>query len=285
MEEGEGLLEPAVSSARRRFTKRGGCCYWVAPSIVACLVAYGLVVSIVGCVLHRWSGMWAVQVALCVAFTFSAAMSGWSFWAIVFTEPGFNESDDFCSLPQYRSRPRVDPQRKEETYELNAVRWCRKCELYKPDRAHHCSQAGRCVLRMDHFCPWVNQTVGLRNHKHFFLFLLWTSILCLFACTVLILTLVLREPGMDLIQWTAWDWQMGWVAFYTLLFALTLTIFGFQHLVLILTNATTLESLKSDSRWHRGSKRLNWEEVMGTKYQLLPTPTIGGGDGFTFRER
>lgn len=32
--------------------------------------------------------------------------------------------------------------------------WCSHCMNWKPDRAHHCSQIDRCVLKMDHFCPW-----------------------------------------------------------------------------------------------------------------------------------
>lgn len=32
--------------------------------------------------------------------------------------------------------------------------WCTSCYNWKPDRAHHCSEVGRCVRKMDHFCPW-----------------------------------------------------------------------------------------------------------------------------------
>ena len=32
--------------------------------------------------------------------------------------------------------------------------WCSTCLNWKPDRAHHCREAGRCVKKMDHFCPW-----------------------------------------------------------------------------------------------------------------------------------
>lgn len=32
--------------------------------------------------------------------------------------------------------------------------WCSYCFNWKPDRAHHCREVGRCVRKMDHFCPW-----------------------------------------------------------------------------------------------------------------------------------
>ena len=32
--------------------------------------------------------------------------------------------------------------------------WCYSCCNWKPDRAHHCREIGRCVRKMDHFCPW-----------------------------------------------------------------------------------------------------------------------------------
>lgn len=32
--------------------------------------------------------------------------------------------------------------------------WCSVCCQFKTDRAHHCREVGRCVRKMDHFCPW-----------------------------------------------------------------------------------------------------------------------------------
>jgi palmitoyltransferase ZDHHC2 len=34
------------------------------------------------------------------------------------------------------------------------LRVCEKCNLIKPDRAHHCSVCKKCILKMDHHCPW-----------------------------------------------------------------------------------------------------------------------------------
>lgn len=59
------------------------------------------------------------------------------------------------------------------------IRWCRKCNAPKPDRCHHCSQCGRCVLRMDHHCIWLANCVGYRNHKAFLLFLVYATVLSL----------------------------------------------------------------------------------------------------------
>lgn len=52
-------------------------------------------------------------------------------------------------------------------------KWCNKCKLYKPERAHHCRKCDICVLKMDHHCPWTINCVGHGNMPHFMRFLGW----------------------------------------------------------------------------------------------------------------
>ncbi|XP_072931082.1 palmitoyltransferase ZDHHC16 [Epargyreus clarus] len=50
---------------------------------------------------------------------------------------------------------------------------CKKCISPKPPRTHHCSVCDRCILAMDHHCPWLNNCVGYYNARHFYLYMVY----------------------------------------------------------------------------------------------------------------
>lgn len=70
-----------------------------------------------------------------------------------------------------------------DTAQLNC---CEKCQMrWKPQRAHHCSECGLCIFKMDHHCPWINNCVGQRNYKYFMLFVFYTLCSSLYLCVLL----------------------------------------------------------------------------------------------------
>lgn len=72
--------------------------------------------------------------------------------------------------------PAGSPPKNFEVPKHHWKKWCKKCENYKPERAHHCRKCNMCVLQMDHHCPWTNNCVGHDNFPHFMRFLVWVMI-------------------------------------------------------------------------------------------------------------
>ncbi|KAJ5515785.1 hypothetical protein N7527_007345 [Penicillium freii] len=115
-----------------------------------------------------------------LAFSLYAILN-FSYTVAVFTDPGSPLSTsrgadhhEYSALP-----PSEHPEFTSYTVtSTGESRYCKKCQCPKPDRAHHCSTCKRCVLKMDHHCPWLATCVGLHNYKAFLLFLIYTSIFC-----------------------------------------------------------------------------------------------------------
>lgn len=81
-------------------------------------------------------------------------------------------------LPTHEPVDRPSPYQTVTVSSTGAARFCKKCHVPKPDRTHHCSTCKRCVLKMDHHCPWLSTCLGLHNYKAFVLFLIYVSLFC-----------------------------------------------------------------------------------------------------------
>lgn len=85
-----------------------------------------------------------------------------SYYLAIKTSPGYPPA-------HYKVKSLGDPQ--EFWY-----KYCPKCTADKPERTHHCKTCGRCILKMDHHCPWTMNCIGYNNMPHFVRFLFWIEV-------------------------------------------------------------------------------------------------------------
>ncbi|XP_056883036.1 zf-DHHC domain-containing protein isoform X1 [Takifugu flavidus] len=132
---------------------------------------------------------------------------------------------------------------------------CSRCETYRPPRAHHCRVCQRCIRRMDHHCPWINNCVGELNQKYFIQFLFYTGMASLYSLVLVVSSWVWRirneresdtekegeeTPSKHLI-----------VAHYiillveSVLFGVFVMVIFYDQLVSIITDETPIEQMKN----------------------------------------
>lgn len=84
---------------------------------------------------------------------------------------------------------------------------CKECKVPRPERTHHCSRCGVCVLRYDHHCIWINNCIGFKNHKYFLLLGVYT---CLLSWFTLFTTLPEAVPRVfKAYKWFSSDFESG----------------------------------------------------------------------------
>eukprot|EP00742_Colponemidia_sp_Colp-10_P004940 GILJ01005276.1.p1 GENE.GILJ01005276.1~~GILJ01005276.1.p1 ORF type:complete len:297 (+),score=22.94 GILJ01005276.1:41-931(+) len=188
--------------------------------------------------------------------------------------PGDNRYEVTLEIEQSVAAPPAHP------------RFCKKCRCPKPERAHHCSSCDRCILRMDHHCPWVGNCVGFSNHKFFLLFLLYALLACAFISACLG-PLFLADLNPKTTHTSA---AVGAVMLVSLVISLSVAIalFGFLwfHIYLITSNRTTIE-MQGVRRnpYTTKSWRKNVEQVFGQNAWswLLPVQVVNNScDGIHF---
>ncbi|KAF2182019.1 zf-DHHC-domain-containing protein [Zopfia rhizophila CBS 207.26] len=187
-----------------------------------------------------WTGKFSSALGV-----FFYLMLNWSYTTAVFTDPGtpLSANNGYSHLPtqdgggmQYTSFTVKSS--------TGDIRFCKKCQTKKPDRAHHCSTCKRCVLKMDHHCPWLATCVGLRNYKAFILFLVHLTLFC-WVCFATSASWVWKEVLSEG-QYTESFMPVNYVLLAVLSGIIGLVITGFTgwHLWLTSRGQTTIESLE-----------------------------------------
>jgi len=162
------------------------------------------------------------------------------------------------------------------------------CNLFKPEWCHHCSSCEKCILNMDHHCPWVNNCIGFNNRKYFLLLLTyvfimtyfyWISISCDTYWDLMWLVEYFKFWKEGFEWWNVIKWILGILLFLLILgLSLVITKFSHFHFRLLFENKTTIENLEKKkmpfhSEWDLGNAK-NFYQVFGRNCLLWPFPVM-----------
>ncbi|CCD25910.2 palmitoyltransferase PFA3 NDAI_0G01340 [Naumovozyma dairenensis CBS 421] len=162
-------------------------------------------------------------------------------------------------------------------------RLCQTCQVWKPDRCHHCSTCNKCILKMDHHCPWFAECIGFKNQKFFIQFLIYCTIYAFVALGLI---------SYQFVNWYKNQNYMNEYIDFTLLivgllaFVISISVLAFSSFSIyqVLKNRTTIEMYgirrynrdfailngteESDFKniFELDSNLLNWKEVMGDSW-------------------
>jgi len=159
---------------------------------------------------------------------------------------------------------------------LGSPRECTLCKGWKPPRAHHCKTCHRCIFRMDHHCPWINNCVGLANQKLFILFLGYTALSA-------VVTLIMLSTSGICWLWGQKSWSdaaspsstaiicSGLVAVECLAAVLFVSDFLQEQIESITQNSTLVETYQR-THGERSTFYKHWEQIFGERWLFWPMP-------------
>uniref|UniRef100_A0A1B6MPS2 Palmitoyltransferase n=1 Tax=Graphocephala atropunctata TaxID=36148 RepID=A0A1B6MPS2_9HEMI len=149
---------------------------------------------------------------------------------------------------------------------------CTRCETYRPPRAHHCRICKRCIRRMDHHCPWINNCVGERNQKYFIQFLVYVGLLSVYAIALVVTSWLRACPQCS----TEVNLKQARIL-HCVILVLESALFGmfvmailYDQLEAIANDETTIEQLQSGS-----GRGLSIHKIVMSQLCRLPCSSSG----------
>jgi len=170
-------------------------------------------------------------------------------------------------LPVEQKKPKHLEGEENDSLENDCLegKWCQTCKLIRPKNAHHCRSCDRCVKRFDHHCPVVGNCIGLNNHRFFAGMLSSFGISWVLCITSGVLHMI-KIVGDDEHIWkkSPEPYVLMVVILYSSFLAPGLVMFGFFHIIIVLTGKTTKGIVKRKTK----ICDLNCKEAMSDLYSI-----------------
>ena len=170
---------------------------------------------------------------------------------------------------------------------------CAYCIRWKPERCHHCRKCNKCVLKMDHHCPWLVNCVGFNNYKYFVLSIIYGSVnTMLITLTYSEYVIAINLSTMFSVSFCVWNTFAFMCNFLLMCFSCYLLCVHAKRVLLNITSIEQVERIRSsfeselnakDVRYNKGTY-LNIIEVFGDNplLWLLPFNTYHKGNGIVY---
>ena len=138
----------------------------------------------------------------------------------------------------------------------------------RPERSHYSHELKANILRMDHYCIWLNNVVGLYNYKFFLLALIYLNLLCFWGIIGIIYRVYINPYQ---------NKDYNFIEYILLLivgiFATSFFAFSLQHLIThliqIKINLTSIEFYKFlDNKNMAKHFKINWNQYSTHKYDF-----------------
>ncbi|KAM4865414.1 LOW QUALITY PROTEIN: palmitoyltransferase ZDHHC6-like [Thomomys bottae] len=184
------------------------------------------------------------------------------------------------------------------------------CKVCKAPRSHPCRKCNRCVMKMDHHCPWIDNCCGYQNHASFTLFLLLVPLGCVHAAFIFVMTMYTQLYDRLSFGWSTVKTDrsaarrdpLPIVPFGLAAFALGLALgttiaigmLCFSQRKIILRNKTSIESwieekLKDQIQYYQLDETFVFPYDMGSRWknfkQVFTWSGVPEGDGLEWQIR
>jgi hypothetical protein len=267
------------------------------PMIMACIIISVSYWTFCTYIVGEWEWTYSLKGWVNIIFlNINFFLLCYSYYLAIVSNPGYDVGTRIYPPPQHGGVQQVNIQQEnvlvDPISEYYMMKYCKNCEVLRNNiRTHHCSVCKKCVIKMDHHCPFVYNCVGFKNQKFFILFLFYATVSLFYFLTCMAIKFYYK---LTIVVPTRPSFRTYDIILF-IIHGIITTPVTIAILILLLdqlrnlkTNLTIIERYKQSSlkivskdygindwRWfHDYGFKNNFKEIMGDKYYEWFIPVL-----------